>query len=166
MVLGWVMVEGRSQSSASSTLLLPGFISLPHLPSSAIPPAKYHHPVTNPLRGPCPPLHAPFLTGAKSAVLVPPRPVAISPHLIQDVGASVGTAVAATIWLKLWTILAQSGAVDSKDSRKFIHCGSGPLFLLLWPFFSADPSARLLAAGVPILQVGRSSPTDLALQGL
>lgn len=68
-------------------------------------------------------------------------------------GGAALVAGAAGVWLKLWTTLATAGKVDSKDSRKIIHCGSGPLFLLCWPFFSPDPSARLFAAAVPLLQI-------------
>lgn len=80
---------------------------------------------------------------------------------MQDVGGAALVAGAAGVWLKLWTTLATAGKVDSKDSRKIIHCGSGPLFLLCWPFFSPDPSARLVAAAVPLLQI-----VAVALAGL
>lgn len=87
---------------------------------------------------------------------------------MQDVGGAALVAGAAGVWLKLWTTLATAGKVDSKDSRKIIHCGSGPLFLLCWPFFSAEPFARLFAAAVPLLQIiavsvaGLSKPSHAA----
>ncbi|GAB5030406.1 phosphatidate cytidylyltransferase [Nannochloropsis oceanica] len=72
--------------------------------------------------------------------------------LLLDLSGATLVGIASAVWLKLWTTLATSGKVDSKDSRKLIHCGSGPLFMLCWPFFSADPSARFFAAAVPLLQ--------------
>jgi dolichol kinase len=72
--------------------------------------------------------------------------------------------IASAVWLKIWTTLATSGKVDSKDSRKLIHCGSGPLFMLCWPFFSADPSARYYAAAVPLLQIIAVVASGLAKQ--
>jgi hypothetical protein len=74
-------------------------------------------------------------------------------QLVQDIGGAAVVALATTVWLKLWTTLATAGIVDSKISRKLIHCGSGPLFMLCWPFFSHHPSARFIAACVPLLQV-------------
>jgi len=57
--------------------------------------------------------------------------------------------VGATLWLKIWTTLASAGRVDPKISRKIVHTGSAPLFLLTWPFFSELASARYVAATVP-----------------
>lgn len=74
-------------------------------------------------------------------------------QLLQDLGGGTLVALASGLWLKIWTTLATNGKVDSKDSRKIIHCGSGPLFMLCWPFFSADPTARYFAAAVPLLQI-------------
>ena len=36
-----------------------------------------------------------------------------------------------------------------------IHVGSAPLFVLVWPLFSDAPSARLLAAAIPLLTAAR-----------
>lgn len=72
---------------------------------------------------------------------------------LNDVIVATVTTVAALLWLRVWTTLAQKGVVDPKVSRKIIHCGSAPLFLLLWPLFSSSSSARLLAAAVPLYQV-------------
>jgi hypothetical protein len=44
-------------------------------------------------------------------------------QLIRDIGGAAIVAAATTIWLKIWTTLASKGRVDSKVSRKVIHCG-------------------------------------------
>lgn len=72
---------------------------------------------------------------------------------LNDVIVAAVTTAAALMWLRIWTTLAQKGMVDPKVSRKIIHCGSAPLFLMLWPLFSSSGSARLLAAAVPLYQV-------------
>ena len=53
------------------------------------------------------------------------------------------------IFLRLMDYIAQRGWLDSKLSRKFIHIGTGPLFVLCWLLFDDAPSARWLAALVP-----------------
>jgi phytol kinase len=45
--------------------------------------------------------------------------------------------------------IAHRGWLESKLSRKFIHIGTGPLFVLCWFLFDNAPSARWLAALVP-----------------
>ena len=47
--------------------------------------------------------------------------------------------------------MAKKGLVTSKLSRKIIHIGTGPIFVLCWLLFNNDPSARWLAATVPLL---------------
>uniref|UniRef100_A0A7S3NIY1 phytol kinase n=1 Tax=Aureoumbra lagunensis TaxID=44058 RepID=A0A7S3NIY1_9STRA len=73
----------------------------------------------------------------------------------RDVACSIGAAGGAAMWLKIWTTLASNGVINSRLSRKIIHCGSAPLFLFVWPFYSDAPSARLIAAIVPLLNLGR-----------
>jgi phytol kinase len=53
------------------------------------------------------------------------------------------------IFLRLMDFIAHRGWMDSKLSRKVIHIGTGPLFVLCWFLFNDDPSARWLAALVP-----------------
>ncbi|CAM9559386.1 unnamed protein product [Discosporangium mesarthrocarpum] len=81
----------------------------------------------------------------RSLCVIPPP--GISP-LGWDVGMGGVCAVAATAWVKIWTSLARSGVVAPQVSRKVVHTTSGPLFMLLWPFFTTRPSARFIAAGV------------------
>lgn len=75
--------------------------------------------------------------------------------LALDVTCAVVGIVGATAWLGIWSYLAGTGRVDPKISRKIVHCGSGPLFLLTWPLFSAAPEAQLVAAIVPSLSAYR-----------
>eukprot|EP00287_Rhodomonas_sp_CCMP768_P017252 CAMPEP_0202815678 /NCGR_PEP_ID=MMETSP1389-20130828/6405_1 /ASSEMBLY_ACC=CAM_ASM_000865 /TAXON_ID=302021 /ORGANISM="Rhodomonas sp., Strain CCMP768" /LENGTH=99 /DNA_ID=CAMNT_0049487617 /DNA_START=135 /DNA_END=431 /DNA_ORIENTATION=- len=64
--------------------------------------------------------------------------------LLLDVGCCLVGILGATAWLGIWSYLAGTGRVDPKVSRKIVHCGSGPLFLLTWPLFSAAPEAQLV----------------------
>lgn len=52
-------------------------------------------------------------------------------------------------FLRLMDFIARRGWMDSRLSRKVIHIGTGPLFVLCWFLFNDDPSARWLAALVP-----------------
>jgi phytol kinase len=47
--------------------------------------------------------------------------------------------------------LAQRGVIESRLSRKFIHIGTGPIFVLCWLMYSDAQVARWLAALVPLL---------------
>ena len=53
------------------------------------------------------------------------------------------------IFLRLMDFIAHRGWMDSKLSRKVIHIGTGPLFVLCWFLFNDEPGARWLAALVP-----------------
>jgi len=75
--------------------------------------------------------------------------------LARDAACTVLATAGATAWLAIWTSLASAELIDPKISRKIIHCGSAPLFLCVWPFYSGEASARLLAAAVPLLNLGR-----------
>lgn len=60
------------------------------------------------------------------------------------------TLLLALSWLRIMDALAANGVLEQKLSRKIIHMGTGPLFVLCWPFFSPQPSARYFAALVPL----------------
>ncbi|KAG5185810.1 putative phytol kinase, chloroplast precursor, carboxyterminal half [Tribonema minus] len=79
-------------------------------------------------------------------------PSTVSP-VSWDVGMAVACIVLSTVWVQLWSVLVQQGKLPSTVSRKVVHCSSGPLFLLFWPFFS--PAGRYMAAAVPLLQATR-----------
>lgn len=56
----------------------------------------------------------------------------------------------ALIWLRLNDFFAHRGWISSFLSRKVIHIGTGPIFVLSWLFFDTAPEARFLAALVPL----------------
>jgi len=64
--------------------------------------------------------------------------------------ALIITFLTALIWLRLNDFIAQRGWVNSHLSRKIIHMGTGPIFVLCWSFFTESPGARWLAALVPL----------------
>lgn len=59
------------------------------------------------------------------------------------------TLVIAILWLRLNDYLAHRGLVSPQLSRKIIHVGTGPIFVLCWALFPAQPAARYLATLVP-----------------
>jgi phytol kinase len=63
--------------------------------------------------------------------------------------ALIVTFAAALIWLRLMDFAAHRGWVDSQLSRKIIHIGTGPIFVLCWLLFTDAPASRYLAALVP-----------------
>ena len=70
--------------------------------------------------------------------------------LTQDVVATILTFAVALAWLRAMDGLAQRGLIEQRLSRKIIHIGTGPLFVLCWNLFSAQPQARWLSALVPL----------------
>ncbi len=54
------------------------------------------------------------------------------------------------IWLRLNDFIAQRGWISSPVSRKIIHIGTGPIFVLCWMLFKDQTIARYLAALVPL----------------
>lgn len=75
--------------------------------------------------------------------------------LARDAGCALVLALLAKVWVALWGFLASSGRVPSTTTRKLIHAGTGPLFLMGWPFFSDTPTALLAACAVPVVNLGR-----------
>ncbi len=59
---------------------------------------------------------------------------------------SFGLALA---WLRINDFFAHRGWIDGPLSRKIIHIGTGPIFVLTWLLFRDTPSARWLAALIP-----------------
>jgi phytol kinase len=74
---------------------------------------------------------------------------------LQDIIAIIITFVLATVWLRVIDMLAARGVIEHKLSRKIIHIGTGPLFVLCWILFSDSNAARYLAALVPLLITGQ-----------
>ncbi len=65
--------------------------------------------------------------------------------------ALVITFIIAVAFLRLMDFIAQRGWIESKMSRKLIHIGTGPIFVLCWLMFSDVQNGRWLAALVPLL---------------
>jgi len=65
--------------------------------------------------------------------------------------ATILTFAIAIAFLRLMDFFAQRGLIESKLSRKFIHIGTGPIFVLCWLMFPDVSFARYLAALVPLL---------------
>ncbi len=63
--------------------------------------------------------------------------------------ALVLTFLISLAFLRSMDFIAHRGWMDSKLSRKVIHIGTGPLFVLCWFLFNDAPEARWLAALVP-----------------
>ena len=65
------------------------------------------------------------------------------------------TFVASLIWLRLNDFAAHRGWVSSQVSRKIIHIGTGPIYVLCWLLFTDAPNARFLAMLVPLVITGQ-----------
>jgi len=65
--------------------------------------------------------------------------------------ATLLTFLIALAFLRLMDYLAHRGVIESKLSRKFIHIGTGPIFVLCWLMFPDEQISRYLAALVPLL---------------
>ncbi len=63
--------------------------------------------------------------------------------------ALVITFALALLWLRFNDFLAHRGWISSQLSRKIIHAGTGPIYILCWLLFTDHPSSRWLAALVP-----------------
>lgn len=56
---------------------------------------------------------------------------------------------AAILWLRIMDFAAHRGWIASRLSRKIIHIGTGPIFVLCWLLFPGQWYDRILAALVP-----------------
>jgi phytol kinase len=65
--------------------------------------------------------------------------------------ALVITFIIALAWLRSVDFIAARGWIDSAVSRKIIHIGTGPIYVLCWLLFNTHTEARWLAASVPLL---------------
>jgi phytol kinase len=70
------------------------------------------------------------------------------PWLVDLIAMSISFAVALA-FLKLNDLIARRGWLPEYVTRKLVHIGIGPLFLLCWPLYSATWHARWFAAFVP-----------------
>jgi phytol kinase len=65
--------------------------------------------------------------------------------------ATVLTFAIAITFLRLMDFLAHRGIIESRLSRKLIHIGTGPIFVLCWLMYPDVQISRWLAALVPLL---------------
>ncbi len=71
--------------------------------------------------------------------------------LNNNIIAAVITLVASILWLRINDFAAHKGWMNSQLSRKIIHMGTGPIFVLCWLLFDSSPNSRYFAAMVPLL---------------
>jgi len=81
--------------------------------------------------------------------------------LNNNLFATIITFVLAITWLRIMDFFAHRGWIDGKLSRKIIHIGTGPLFVLCWLLFDDQSYGRYLAALVPL-----ATTIQFALVGL
>lgn len=74
----------------------------------------------------------------------------VNDKLLRDLLAAGVTLVLALIWLRAIDLLAHRGLLEPKLSRKILHIGTGPLFVLCWILFTDASWARYLAAITPL----------------
>ena len=65
--------------------------------------------------------------------------------------ATLFTFIIALAFLRFIDFLAQRGMIESKLSRKIIHIGTGPIFVLCWLMYPDVQIGRWLAALVPLV---------------
>jgi phytol kinase len=65
--------------------------------------------------------------------------------------ATLFTFLIALAFLRLMDFLAHRGIIESKLSRKIIHIGTGPIFVLCWLMYPDVQISRWLAALVPFV---------------
>lgn len=70
--------------------------------------------------------------------------------LPNNILATMASMALALSWLRLNDFLAHRGWVESGLSRKIIHIGTGPLFVISWLLFPQTTTARFWAALVPL----------------
>ena len=68
---------------------------------------------------------------------------------LQDIAALFVTFAVALAWLRFNDFLAQRRLLSRDLSRKLIHIGTGPLYVLCWLLYSDGPQSRWLAALAP-----------------
>ena len=70
--------------------------------------------------------------------------------LNSDWIALVITFTISIIWLRINDYAAHKGWISNRLSRKIIHIGTGPLFVLCWLLFPNTQASRYIAALVPL----------------
>lgn len=70
--------------------------------------------------------------------------------LSNNLLALIITFLVALFWLRFNDYLAHRGWISGHLSRKIIHMGTGPLFVICWLLFTDATSSRFIAALVPL----------------
>ena len=65
--------------------------------------------------------------------------------------ATLFTFAIAIFFLRLMNFLAHRGLIESRLSRKLIHIGTGPIFVLCWLMYPDASISRWLAALIPLV---------------
>lgn len=65
-------------------------------------------------------------------------------------GITLGLCLA---WMRIINFLTDKNIIHRSFSRKIIHIGTGPIFVLCWILFPDNPASKFLAAFVPFLIV-------------
>lgn len=81
--------------------------------------------------------------------------------LQNNIFAFIITLLLSIVWLRFVGFAVVRGWISNTISRKVIHIGTGPLFVLCWLLFDSQPGARYLAVLVPF-----ASTLQFALAGL
>lgn len=69
---------------------------------------------------------------------------------MNNIVALIITFASALIFLRVMDFFAHRGWISSQLSRKIIHMGTGPIYLLCWLLFDESPISPYLAALVPL----------------
>lgn len=69
---------------------------------------------------------------------------------MHNIIAFIITLGLALLWLRINDFCAHKGWISSELSRKIIHIGTGPIYVLCWLIFEDNASARYLAALIPL----------------
>ena len=121
---------------------------------------------TTPLLARSAPLSASFAEVSASSLLLAagnvPSAAATAVSAFVAVPAPARNAACAVLlllssiaWIKLCNLMSSAGITSQYVSRKLVHMGSGPLFVLCWPLFTTGLGGQLAALCVPILSVLR-----------
>jgi len=70
--------------------------------------------------------------------------------LNNDFIALIVTFVVSLIWLRVNDYAAHKGWISGELSRKLIHIGTGPIFVLCWLIFPNSTNSKYLASLVPL----------------
>jgi phytol kinase len=76
-------------------------------------------------------------------------------YKVNPIPATLITFAVAVGFLRLMDFFAHRGWIESRMSRKLIHIGTGPVFVLCWLLYADRPEARWLAALVPLMIVAQ-----------